>query len=231
MAIADSKRALLYNPYPMKKYITVAISIIAVLLGLATGLGIFSAKYYRMDTSVKPAIKGLLWPNPKEFSSFTTIDQDGKEFGLEQMLGKWSFVFFGYTHCPDICPITLSVMNQVQQRLTEEGKANNIQILFVSVDPERDTPDQLKTYVKYFNPDFIGLGGTEQQINSLSRQIGIAYMKGEKTASGDYVVDHTASVILIDPQGRFVSLFSAPQQVDSTVEQFTAIREFIDSQG
>ena len=215
----------------MIKRITVAISIIAFLLGLATGLGIYSAKYYRMDTSAKPAIKGLLWPNPKQLLPFKTIDHKGREFGLNHLQGKWSFLFFGYTHCPDICPITLTVMSQVHEQLVAKGKASNVQILFVSVDPERDTPDQLKTYVKYFNPDLIGLGGTEQQINSLSRQIGIAYMKGEETASGDYLVDHSASVILIDPQGRFVSLFSAPQQVDSTVEQFIAVREFINSQG
>jgi len=215
----------------MKKGIIVLIVIIIGLLTFGAGIAVFNSQFHKTESSLKPTIKGLLWPNPKQLLPFKTIDHKGREFGLNHLQGKWSFLFFGYTHCPDICPITLTVMSQVHEQLITKGKANNVQILFVSVDPERDTPDQLKTYVKYFNPDFIGLGGTEQQINSLSRQIGIAYIKGEETASDDYVVDHTASVILIDPQGRFVSLFSAPQQVDSTVEQFIAIREFIDSQG
>ena len=215
----------------MNQKFTVTVLIGAALLGLATGIGIYTSKFYLDPPRERPAIDGLLWPNPKVISSFTTIDQDGEEFGLEHMHGKWSFIFFGYTHCPDVCPVTLSVLNQVHAQLVKIGKSQNVQILFVTVDPERDTTEQLKSYVNYFNPEFIGIGGTEQQINGLGRQIGIASVKGEQSTPGEYLVDHTASVFLLDPKGRLVSLFSAPQQVDSTVKQFLEIRRFIESQG
>lgn len=221
----------MYNPRPMNKRYTVTVLIGAALLGLATGIGVYSSKFYPVDTRETQAIRGLLWPNPKVLSSFTAIDQDGKEFGLERMLGKWSFVFFGYTHCPDVCPITLSVLNQVHAQLAKTGKSQNVQIIFVTVDPKRDTTNQLKSYVNYFNPEFIGIGGSEQQINDLGRQIGITSIQGEESIPGEYLVDHTASIFLFDPKGRLVSLFSAPQQVDNTVEQFLEIRKFIEGQG
>lgn len=221
----------MYNPRPMNKRFTVTVLIGAALLGLATGIGIYTSKFYPMEDQDTQAIHGLLWPNPKPLSLFTTIDQDGNEFGLERMLGKWSFVFFGYTHCPDVCPVTLSILNQVHAQLAKTGNSQHVQIIFVSVDPERDTPDKLKSYVKYFNPEFIGISGSEQQINELCRQIGITSIKGMETTPGEYLVDHTASVFLFDPKGRLVSLFSAPQQVDNAVEQFLKIRKFIESQG
>ena len=215
----------------MNQKLTITVLIGATLLGLATGIGIYTSKFYLASPQERPTINGLLWPNPKTISSFTTIDQDGREFGLERMLGKWSFIFFGYTHCPDVCPVTLSVLNQVYTQLEKTGKSQNVQILFVTVDPERDTTEQLKSYVNYFNPEFIGIGGTEQQISDLGRQIGITSIKGEESRPGEYLVDHSASVFLLDPKGRLVSLFSAPQQVENTVKQFLAIRNFIENQG
>ncbi len=214
----------------MKNRILVAIAIVVCFLVLGAGLGVFTLKYYHTNAAAKPEIEGLLWPNPKQIMPFTAIDHKGNPFGLEQLTGKWSLVFFGYTHCPDVCPITLSILNQVYQKLAEKNAENNIQIIFASIDPERDTKEQLAAYVDYFNKAFIGLGGTEQQIASLGQQIGIVYIQGEKTSSGEYVVDHTASVFLIDSAGRWVALFSTPHQADDIVNRFLAIQDFINGQ-
>ena len=214
----------------MKNRVFISAAIIIGFLALGAGLGVYTSKYYRTDAAAKPEIEGLLWPNPKQIGPFTAIDHNGNPFGLEQLTGKWSFVFFGYTHCPDVCPITLSVLNQVYQKLAAENAVNNVQVIFVSVDPERDTKEQLASYVEYFNKEFIGVGGTGQQIASLGQQMGIVYYHGEKSSSGEYAVDHTASVFLIDPSGRWVALFSAPHQAEDLVNRLLAIQHFIDGQ-
>jgi protein SCO1/2 len=207
------------------------ITIIVSLLAFAVGLGMYFSQSNRNDKNTGNSIAGLLWPNPKQILPFNTIDHTGTQFGLEQLIGQWSFLFFGYTNCPDVCPITLSVMNNVHKRLEKQNLELNAQTIFISVDPDRDTTEQLKTYVNYFNPEFIGLGGTSEQITSLTRQIGIAYMHGEKTSNGEYSVDHSASVFLVDPMGRLVAIFSAPQQVDDVLQRFLAIQSFIQDHG
>ncbi len=215
----------------MQNRIITPIAFIIGLLALAVGLDVYISNVHQYNTTSKPEIRGLLWPSPKRITPFSTTDHEGKVFGLEQMLGKWSFLFFGYTHCPDVCPITLSVLDHVQRRLVNKDHIDNVQIIFVSVDPERDTPELLATYVSYFNHEFIGLGGTMEQIANFTQQIGIAYIHGEETTPGEYAVDHTASVFLVDPAGRLIAIFSAPQQADDMTNRFLAIRHFIDAQG
>ena len=211
----------------MKNRVLQAVILIVCCTVLGAALGIFTSRYYHSGEPAKPDIEGLLWPNPRDVEPFKVLDQDGKPFGLEDLSGKWSFLFFGYTHCPDICPVTLAVLARVYSRLEEQKLADNIQVIFVSVDPERDTPDVIKSYVNYFNKNFIGLTGNEQQINSLAGQIGIVHARGENTAPGEYPVDHTASVFLISPDDKLLGIFSAPQTVDNIIFRFKAITDFI----
>jgi protein SCO1/2 len=106
----------------------------------------------------------------------------------------------------------------------------DVQVLFVTVDPERDTSEQLGKYVGYFNPQFIGLGGSIDQVMSLATQVGAVFMYGDKSGDGAYPVDHTAALFLIDPKGRVVAVFSAPHQVDSIRDRYKMIRNFVASQ-
>lgn len=203
------------------------LTVFICMISLGLGTGYYFAGYYQQET--KPDIQGLLWPEPKQLKEFKTIDQSGKDFGIDRLRGKWSFIFFGYTHCPDVCPATLAVMNGLNSRLQSMGRSEDLQYIFVTVDPERDTVQRLNEYLGYFNPDFIGLGGSIEQIQSLSGQIGIVYMYGDKSPeTGNYLVDHTASIFLADPDGRLVAIFSAPHQVESIMERFIPIREFIE---
>ena len=198
------------------------------MICMGLGVGYYFADYYR--TAAHPDVPGLLWPEPKQLRAFATIDQTGQVFGLDRLQGKWSFLFFGYTHCPDVCPLTLKVLADLGRDLQGTAAGGDTQVVFITVDPDRDTAEQLGQYVGYFDPRFIGLGGTIAQVESLASQIGAVFMYGEKSATGDYIVDHTASIFLIDPQGRVVAVFAAPHQVDSIRDRYRMIRNFIDHQ-
>lgn len=173
-------------------------------------------------------VKGLLWPNPKVVKPFQLTDHDGRPFDLERLKGHWSFLFFGFTHCPDVCPMALETMKQVALRLEASDAAAGTQYVFVSVDPARDTPEQLKGYVQYFDPDFIGATGEHDELRRMTRQLGIIYDINEPDAAGDYQVDHSAAILLTDPRGRMVGVFSVPHQVTDIADRFQAMRDFID---
>jgi len=199
-----------------------------VLAVLAAGTGFYISLKQSQQKLKNPNIEGLFWPSPKIIQPFESVDQLGQSFGLEQINNKWSFIFFGYTHCPDICPITMSVMAETYKQLKTEYK--DLQIIFVTVDPVRDTTEKLAAYVTYFNEDFIGLGGSTEMVNSLTRQIGIAYYLNNEETSDNYLVDHSASIFLFDPKARMVGKFSPPQETEKIINQFKNIRQFIDAQ-
>lgn len=190
--------------------------------------GVFTSKYYLSEPARRPEINGLLWPNPKTIGPFTMVTQDNIPFTQEDLSGHWSFLFFGYTHCPDVCPITLSVMDHVYRQLQENNQAGKVQMIFVSVDPQRDTPAELSPYLDYFNDDFIGLTGSREQLESLTRQMGIAYARGKETAPGEYLVDHTASIFLLSPNNKWIGIFSSPHDKQDITDRFLAIRDFMD---
>jgi protein SCO1 len=212
------------------KFLIPAMITLAVL---AAGTGFYislkqSQKQTQTQVAQNPGIDGLFWPKPKQIREFNAIDHGGMPFGLEQLAGKWSFIFFGYTHCPDVCPITMSVMADSYEKLASDTE--NIQIIFASVDPERDTAEKLSQYVAYFNEDFIGLGGSAENVDSLTKQIGIAYFINNKEETENYLVDHSASIFVFDPKARMVGKLSAPHQSTKIIKQFQEIKEFINAQ-
>lgn len=128
-------------------------------------------------------------------------DHNGVRRSLADFRGKLVVLFFGYTHCPDVCPTTLSDMAQALRLLTPE-EAARVQVLFVTVDPERDTPDMLKAYVPYFHPDFLGLLGTAEEVARAAKEFRITYRKHTEPGATDYLVDHTAGSYVLDGDGR-----------------------------
>ncbi len=204
------------------KFLIPAMVILAVF---AASSGFYISLKQSQNNQQPPDIEGLFWPNPKQIQDFNTLDQTGNSFGLNQIKGKWSFIFFGYTHCPDICPVTMAVMAQTYKQLAMEH--NNLQIIFVSVDPERDSTEKLSQYVSYFNKDFIGLGGDPEKVNSLTKQIGVAYFLNKEDQTEDYLVDHSASIFVFDPMARMVGKISPPHDAEKVIEQFTKIKTFI----
>ena len=159
--------------------------------------------------------------------AFHLTDHHGQPFGLDRLEGKWTFLFFGYTHCPDVCPMALSVLANVDKRLHGSGDATHVQYVFVSVDPQRDTLAHLADYVTYFDKSFIGATAPEKELSLLTRQLGILYTRTEPDARGDYLVDHTASILLVDPKARLVAVFSTPHDATTIASRFSRIRHFV----
>lgn len=169
---------------------------------------------------------GVLRPEPKLLAPIRLIDQDGAAFSTENLKGKWSFVFFGYTYCPDVCPMTLSMLKAVDKHLDDSGNSEDTQVLFVSVDPARDTPEKLAEYIAFFNKDFLAATGEKTEIDKFAQQLGAGYIIDPETAPGVYAVSHTSAIFLIDPQARLVATFSQPHNPETIVQLYFQIRDY-----
>lgn len=198
-----------------------------VLVSIAAGalLGWWTSRHEETKTSAHPGIEGLLWPSPRTLTPFAVTDHLGQPFGLEQMSGTWSLLFFGFTHCPDACPTTLTVLKEFYEKLAAANAAGNVQIIFVTVDPARDTQELMANYVRYFNDKFIGLTGTEEQITALAQQLGVLFYKADNNEN--YAVDHSVAVFLVSPAREWVGIFSPPHKTEDLQARFHAIRNFI----
>ena len=194
--------------------------IIVVLAAL--GAGMLVASLLLRPNVDFTELSATVLREPRALAPFGLLDHHGEAFTADDLRGQWSFLFFGYTHCPDVCPTTLSVLNSVAARLT--GTDDPVRFVFVTVDPERDTPEVLARYVTYFNGEFIGVTGERAAIDELTRQVGVMHMRvaGESDAAS-YLVDHTASVLLFNPDGRFQGLFSPPLDADTMAAEFLTI--------
>lgn len=136
---------------------------------------------------------------------FELMDQDGRRVTDQDYRGRFMLVFFGYTHCPDVCPTDLQVMAEVLDRLGP--RAVRVAPIFVSIDPERDTPAVLKGYVDLFDPRLIGLSGTEAQVTAVAKAYRVYYAKVRPEGSTDYLMDHSSFMYLMGPDGAFRALF------------------------
>lgn len=216
-------------PSTSKNTVVVLIIIVAVLsLALGVWLSQHTAPQSHLRSGVPQDLDATVLPNGKPLKPFELEDYDKKPFGIAQLRGKWSFLFFGYTHCPDVCPLTLSVLNGVAEHLAKTpADAANTQFVFVSVDPDRDKPADLKKYVHYFNAGFLGVTGQAKQIDNLTGQLGVLYGFQDDPKSKDgYTVNHSAQILLIDPQGRERAVFSPPHEVNTITDAFRKIRHY-----
>ncbi len=202
--------------------------VFALTAGTLIGVGAAALVASKLDEARPPDVEGLLWPDPKIVQPFSLVDHRGEPFTLEQLKGRWSFLFFGYTNCPDVCPTILSMLDKVAGELGKEPMSNrDVQFVFVSVDPVRDTPEVLARYVGNFNPDFIGVTGTMETLTSLTRQLGIYAQPDAPDTHGDYLVDHGTPVLLIDPAGRLLGVFQSPRGPLDVAERFRQLRRFV----
>ncbi|RLA38725.1 MAG: SCO family protein [Gammaproteobacteria bacterium] len=176
--------------------------------------------------TVPKELIAVLRPHANPLLPFTMTDQTGELYTEQQLKGKWSFFFFGYTYCPDICPTTLSTLKLMSNELKKDpSTASDMQIIFVSVDPDRDTPEGLARYMEYFGPEFTGMTGFPNNIADLAKQFGAAYIKEAETAPGNYLISHSSSIFLVDPQVRVVASFSPPHHHETITSQYQQIHE------
>ncbi len=206
--------------------------ILTGLLALAAGVVIWSQL---QQPAATPAVSHIetrsatLLPQLRSLQPFSLSDQHGRPFTNQTLQGRWTFLSFGYTHCPDICPTTLAMLTSMEKQLQASDNAAEYQIAFVSVDPERDTQQRLAEYIDFFNPAFLGVSGDDSELQRLTRPLGILYVKvtTENSAMG-YVMDHSASIVLVDPQGRYYALFSSPHDPDDMAQDFMTITKNIE---
>lgn len=188
--------------------------LLSIVLGFALGLAALGGVIYSIMPG--PAKRG----SPEIGGSFAMIGQDGRVVTNADLAGRPYLVFFGYTHCPDFCPTALFDISAVFKAM---GPDKRVAALFVTIDPERDTPDVLKAYLENFDPRIIGLTGDPQKVEAIAKSFRVYAKKVPSEKAGDYTVDHTGVVYLMDKQGKFVSAFNLqrpPQQAAHELEAY-----------
>ncbi len=191
-------------------------------------------------------LSDVILPNPKTLRDFTLYDHNRKPFTLDSLQGNWTFIFFGYTHCPDVCPTAMAILAQFFELMNQKAPfaMDKSKGVFVSVDPLRDTPEHLQQYATYFHKDFLGVTGTEQTIKSFTKQMGALYFfesdfkdkNGRKVITKPdpeegYDVSHTSALFLVDPLGRLVAIFPEYNNSDMIFEDYVRIRKFVKIRG
>jgi protein SCO1/2 len=178
---------------------------IAVLVLILLGWGLFFYQYFQARN--KDVYHGILYQ--KEAPNFTLTAHDGKKATLSQFRGKVTLIVWGYTHCPDICPLTLSMLRGVMNELGD--KQDRVQVLYITVDPERDTVERLKAYIPHFHRSFIGLTGTNQDIEKVAKAYDVFYInhgdsygRSEFDTWAEYQMTHTSTIYLVDQRGKLL---------------------------
>ncbi len=208
---------------------------IIALLVIACGIGLmFAARYYKTQnppsvagaeqnvskqqpTADKPVAKKE--PQVTIGGPFSLTDHEGRSVTEKTYAGQYLLVFFGYTFCPDVCPTTLTTLSDALDILGDAG--NNVTPLFISVDPERDTTEHLKTYVSYFHPRIVALTGTDAQIKAVAKAYRVYYAKAKAPPEDqdDYLVDHSSITYLMGPDGQFIEHFSHGVEAEEIAER------------
>jgi protein SCO1/2 len=171
-----------------------------------------------------PEIHGIYLQKPEFVMPFALTQTDGTPFTDQNLLGHWSLIFFGFTYCPDICPTTLALLNNVSEGLKQAQPAlPPLKIVFISVDPERDNLAQLDKYIHYFNPEFTAATGHNAQLELLTKQLGVVFAKIETDPKrpDEYLMEHSTSMALINPQGGIQAIFTSPHQVEALIQDIT----------
>jgi protein SCO1 len=190
----------------------IAFVIAGFLIGAIAGAGVLLLATPQGGQPVQSSGAALIG------GPFSLVGGDGKPVTDRDFRGRYMLIFFGFTHCPDICPAELQVIAQALEQLGD--KAKNVVPIFITLDPERDTPEAMANYVKSFGPNFVGLTGSPEAIAAAAKAYRVAYSKVEnKESAGDYSVDHSALVYLMDPEGRYVTHFSYGLSADQMAEK------------
>lgn len=167
----------------------------------------------------------VIFDTPREVSAFELLDKNNEPFTQDDLVGKWTFVFFGFTNCPDICPTTVALFNQMHKQLADTQWSESTQFVLVSLDPARDTPEKMKSYVDYFNPEIEGITGDFRTLKRFANQMNIAFSKVVTDhVSGDYTIDHSGAVVLMNAQGHYQGFYKTPLDLDRMALTYQSIR-------
>ena len=193
----------------MRQAVLIAVAIAVLLLLAAAGLLRLASD---TESGAPTLTAGTALAEPIPLAEFQLEDQSGHAFGRRDLEGEWSLLFAGFTHCPDACPATLALLARLQARLHADG--HPLRVVFLSVDPERDTPEQLARYAGYFGERILAATGERNEIDALAKSLGLAYVR--VPGSGEhYSYDHSTAVVLIDPAARLAGYFRPPLDLDA----------------
>ena len=158
---------------------------------------------------------------PRQLSGFHLISDQNMNFAIDDFKGKWSILFFGFTFCPDICPLTMKQLSEVKEGLMD--KADKINFYLVSIDPDRDSPENLRTYLDNFDEEFIGLTGEIDKIYKFSTQVNAPFFPVVNSNEENYTVDHSGSLVLINPEGNYAGFFRAPHDQNKIIKALDSL--------
>jgi len=171
----------------------------------------------------------FVYDDPITLNAFSLTKHTGSPFTNTSLQGSWTLAFFGYTFCPDICPITMAAIKQFYDLLEASGEGENVQVVMISVDPERDTEEVLKNYVTYFNPEFIGARGDYSDVYQLARNVNLTFAY-TRVDDENYLVNHNGEIMVMGPTGDNVGFLKAPYEPQRMLENFLALKSFSESQ-
>ena len=206
----------------VKKTVTILLAAIAVVLGVTVN------KFINKPALSKEQLQQMgvvVFETPRAFAMEGLVDHNGQPFVADNLKGRWSLVYFGFTFCPDICPATLSQLNKLDILLKEKSPdlAKEMQYLMVTVDPRRDTPEKLKGYVPYFNKDFTGVTGDITNVYNLAVQMNVPFTPVIDPEDDFYLVDHGANLALINPQGHYHGFIRPPLESNKLMAALQSI--------
>ena len=191
----------------MNKLLVVILAVISAVIG---------AFVYQSQMANQQPEHALLYKTPRTIPNFVLTDHMGNDFSNEQLKGKWTLFFIGYTSCPDICPVTLQELNYIYPQL-QEITNNQTQIALVTADPKRDTVKRLNSYIRYFNEEFLAVRAEHDVLFPFARSLGLMYAITEDTDQEYYLVNHSASIILTNPNGQIQAIFKPVQQDETSI--------------
>ncbi|MDH3642046.1 MAG: SCO family protein [Gammaproteobacteria bacterium] len=207
------------------KTVLLCLALVAVVLGMfvysVTRPALLSAAELR-DRGV------IILPRPREIAGFKLADTRDGAFTVEDLRGAWTFVFFGFTNCPDICPTSMSVLAQAERQLqgSDPEGAEDFHGVLVTVDPERDDLETLGDYVEVFSPRFVGVAGALDETAGFARQLNVGFGKvpSESGEPGDYGVDHGAQIVIVNPSGHYHGFIKMPHRADTVAQAYKSLR-------
>lgn len=204
----------------MNKSSIALVAVAALVIGFGLSWYLESSKPIRLESGTWFGEQARALPD------FELTDHRRQPLTRASLMGKWTLMYFGFTHCPDVCPLSLQTLDQMLRSIEDPEVAAALQVYFVSVDPDRDTPERLAEYVTYFNPAFIGASAPLEKLRELTASLGIAHeIRNRGEGSDNYDVDHSSAIVLINPRAEFAGLFGAPQNAGAMARDLTRIIE------
>jgi len=197
----------------------------AVLLVLAAALAGLATAWFTIKRPGAPLAleQATLLDAARTLPQFELVDQAGRAFQRDSLRGHWTLLFFGFTNCPDVCPTTLAALAELRRKLADLPSSDLPAVVFVSVDPGRDTPEVLGRYVGHFDTHFLGVTGPSAALEVLTHNLGVAVAIGPVPEDGNYTVDHSAAIFLIDPSAAFTAVFGSPHLADVIARDYRSI--------